>query len=58
MKNIFKNHEYSLNDGICDFNVQDSVTKIIKKFYEETPFPNYKDSDDKASLLEIGDRKI
>ncbi len=56
MKNIFKNHEYSLNDGICDFNVQDSVTKIIKKFYEETPFPNYKDSDDKASILEIGDR--
>ena len=28
------------------------ATKIIK-FYEETPFPNYKDLDDKASLLEI-----
>ena len=54
MRNLFKNQKYSLDNGIFDFNIEDSVTKIIKKFYEETPFPNYKYSDDKASILEIG----
>ncbi len=54
MRNLFKNQKYSLDDGIFDFNIEDSVTQIIKKFYEETPFPNYKYSDNKASILEIG----
>ncbi len=54
MKNLFKNQKYSFRDGVFDFNIEDSVTKIIKKFYEDTPFPNYKHSDDKASILEIG----
>jgi len=54
MKNLFQNQKYSLDDGIFDFNIDNSTTKIIKKFYEETPFPNYNYSDDKVSILEIG----
>ena len=45
MKNLFKIQKYSLSDGIFDFNIDHSVTKVIKKFYEDTPFPNYKEND-------------
>jgi|TARA_A100001011_G_scaffold400550_1_gene516164 2-polyprenyl-3-methyl-5-hydroxy-6-metoxy-1,4-benzoquinol methylase len=58
MENLFKSQKYSFKDGIYDFNIDDSVTKIIKKFYEDTPFPNYKNTDDKASLLEIGNKNF
>ena len=44
--------------GIYDFSIEDDVTKIVKNFYEETPFPNYKNADDKASLLEIGNKNF
>ena len=47
MKNLFKIQKYSLSDGIFDFNIDHPVTKVIKKFYEDTPFPNYKDTDNK-----------
>ena len=56
MKNLFKSQKYKYKEGIFDFNIDDSVTKIIKKFYEDTPFPNYKNSDNKVSILEIGNR--
>ena len=58
MKNLFKIQKYSLNDGIFDFNIDHSVTKVIKKFYEDTPFLNYKDTDNKYSILEIGNKNI
>jgi SAM-dependent methyltransferase len=58
MENLFKTQNYSSNEGIYDFNIEDTVTKIIKKFYEDTPFPNYKNTDDKASLLEIGNKNF
>ena len=58
MKNFLKNQKYSLKTGIYDFSIEDDVTKIVKNFYEETPFPNYKNADDKASLLEIGNKNF
>ena len=58
MENFFKNQKYSFKMGIYDFQTENSVTKVVKKFYEDTPFPNYKSTDDKASLLEIGDRNF
>ncbi len=54
MKNLFKSQKYKYKEGIFDFNIDYPVTKIIKKFYEDTPFPNYKNSDNKVSILEIG----
>tara|TARA_B100000767_G_C19695869_1_gene506129 strand:- start:453 stop:710 length:258 start_codon:yes stop_codon:yes gene_type:complete len=34
------------------------VTQVVNKFYEDTPFPNYKNTVDKASLLEIGNKNF
>jgi len=58
MGNFLKIQKYSFKMGVYDFNIEDGVTKIVKKFYEDTPFPNYKNTDDKASLLEIGDKNF
>ena len=58
MENFFNNQKYSFKMGVYDFQIENSVTKVVKKFYEDTPFPNYKSIDDKASLLEIGDRNF
>ena len=58
MEKFFKNQKYSFKMGIYDFGINDDVTKIVKNFYEETPFPNYKNIDDKASILEIGNKNF
>jgi len=58
MKNLFKTQKYHICEGIYNFNIEDNVTKIVKKFYEDTPFPNYKNTDNKSSLLEIGDKNF
>lgn len=58
MEKFFKNQKYSFKTGIYDFSINDDVTKIVKNFYEETPFPNYKNIDDKASILEIGNKNF
>lgn len=48
---------YAPQNGIPSFFVpnewskeQEDVTDIVKAFYEETPFPNYDDLDDRRSL--------
>lgn len=58
MENFLKNQKYSFKMGVYDFQIEDGVTKVVKEFYEDTPFPNYKNTDDKASLLEIGDKNF
>ena len=58
MENFFKIQKYSFKEGIYDFSIEDNVTQVVKKFYEDTPFPNYKNTDDKASLLEIGNKNF
>ena len=58
MENFFKIQKYSFKEGIYDFSIEDNVTQVVKKFYEDTPFPNYKNTDDKASLLKIGNKNF
>ena len=41
-------------DGILSYNINDTVTNKVVEFYKETPFPNYKDDDDKYSILNKG----
>jgi SAM-dependent methyltransferase len=50
-------HSYAVMDGIPQLFVPNDwsadkldVTDIVKKFYEETPFPNYDDLDSRESL--------
>ena len=55
---MFKTNKYQLNEGIYDFKINHPVTDVIKKFYEDTPFPNYKEQDNKSTILEIGDKNF
>ncbi len=53
---MFKTNKYQINNGIYDFSINHPVTSVIKKFYEDTPFPNYRFNDNKLSILEIGNK--
>jgi SAM-dependent methyltransferase len=45
-----------VKNGILSFKINDKVTKSVTEFYDVEPFPNYKDSEDKRSLIEKGDK--
>ena len=43
-------------DGIYVKETEIQTTKIIQKFYKNDPFPNYKNNENKNSILNIGDK--
>ncbi len=49
---------FEIKNGIYSYSIKDSETKKVTEFYKITPFPNYKDDDDKQSILEKGNRNI
>ena len=53
IKKPFKN-----KNGIFSFSIGDAETKKVTEFYKITPFPNYKDNDDKQSILEKGNKNL
>ena len=55
---VFNNNNFSLRDGIIDFDLKDAVASKVGKFYEEDPFPNYKINDNKHTILQIGDKNL
>ena len=55
MEDFLKKESYS-NDKILSFEIKDSSTNKVTKFYKESPFPNYKDTDNKSTILEKGDK--
>lgn len=44
--------------GILSFEIQDEKTKKVTDFYNERPFPNYKNDDNKETILKKGDRNF
>jgi 2-polyprenyl-3-methyl-5-hydroxy-6-metoxy-1,4-benzoquinol methylase len=50
----------SLKDigGIASHIISDQKTKNVTDFYKVAPFPNYKDDDNKQSILEKGNKNI
>ena len=55
--------EYATHLGLKDqdyqkagVEIKDSSTNKVTKFYKESPFPNYKDTDNKSTILEKGDK--
>ena len=56
--NEFLKKECSIIDKIHKFKIDDSSTTKVTNFYKESPFPNYKDSDNKSTILEKGDKNI
>ena len=57
MDNFLKK-EYNLKNNIFTFKIDDASTNKVTSFYKESPFPNYKDTDDKSTILEKGDKNI
>ena len=57
MKSYLKK-KYYLNDNIASFNIEDTSTKTVTKFYKESPFPNYNEADNKSTISEKGDKNI
>ena len=57
MTNFLKK-KFILKDGIFSFVIKDISTKKVVEFYKASPFPNYKDSDNKATILEKGDKNL
>jgi len=47
-----------LKNGIYSHEVKNKDTKNVTEFYKETPFPNYKDNDDKNTILQKGNRNL
>ena len=50
--------KFFLNDGIASFNVEDASTKTVTEFYKESPFPNYKETDNKSTIAQKGDKNL
>ena len=55
MKKIIKK-EYVIDDNIVKFKINDKTVNKIIDFYEESPFPNYEEKDDKSSISHKGDK--
>ena len=55
MNKIIKK-EYIIDDNIVKFNINDKTVNKIIDFYEESPFPNYEEKDDKSSISHKGDK--
>lgn len=56
--NEFLKKDLVEKNGIISLPIKDEKTKKVTEFYKVTPFPNYKDNDDKQSILEKGDKNI
>ena len=54
----FLKKKFVSKDNIITFDVNDEVTRKVTNFYKDSPFPNYKDNDNKASILEKGDKNF
>ena len=55
MNKVFKNDEIKINDDIVKLNINDTTVEKVIEFYNEAPFPNYEDDDDKSSIKQKGD---
>jgi len=57
MENFLKK-KYENIDGILSFEIKDIETNKVTNFYKETPFPNYKEKDDRQTILEKGNKNF
>ena len=54
----FLKKKFSFKEEIISFDINDKSTKKVTEFYKESPFPNYKESDDKSTILHKGDKNL
>ena len=55
MKKIFKSNQIKIDDNIVKLNINDKTVEKVINFYNEAPFPNYENKDDKSSINQKGD---
>ena len=56
--NKFLKKNFLLKENIITLEIQDQVTKKVTDFYKESPFPNYKNDDNKSTILAKGNKNI
>ena len=52
----FLKTNFKKNKNILSKNIDDKTTKNVVKFYDVEPFPNYSPRDNKASILNKGEK--
>lgn len=57
MENFLKKSFINKN-GIVSFEIKDIKTKEVSEFYNNNPFPNYKEGDNKQTILDKGDKNF
>ena len=55
---FFKKKIKKINSNLFSNSVTDEITKTVTDFYSKHPFPNYKENDDKISILNKGNKNI
>ena len=55
MNKVFKKKEITIDDNLVKLKINDTVVEKVIDFYNEAPFPNYEDNDDKSSINQKGD---
>ncbi len=54
----FLKKKLNLIDGIYNFEIKDASVKKVTDFYKDSPFPNYKVSDNKYTIKQKGDNNL
>ena len=57
MENFLKKSFINKN-GIVSFEIKDIKTKEVSEFYNNNPFPNYKEGDNKQTILDKGNKNF
>ena len=50
--------KFEKKSGIYSFDISDLKTQKVIEFYKKTPFPNYREDDNKQTILEKGNKNI
>ena len=50
--------KFEKKSDIYSFDISDFNTQKVTEFYKKTPFPNYRDDDNKQTILEKGNKNI
>lgn len=55
MSKIFKKKRIKNDDNVVKLEIDDKTVEKVIDFYNEAPFPNYEDNDDKSSINQKGE---
>jgi len=56
--NEFLKKIFLIKENIITFDIHDTTTKKVTDFYKDSPFPNYKIEDSKATISTKGNNNV